>query len=318
MASPTATPDDGFDLIDFIRVIWDGKYLLVALIVLAGAGGAWRALTSGDHYVARMMVASNGETSFSALGQRVNPFVAGMMPNLEDREFNQFRGMLRSYALAETLERKYHVLPRVFAESWDPIRREWVEPRGFGARITALRNALQGRPGWRAPNVDDLQEHLKDQINTRRASYSNTIFELSYSHPDRHFAIEMLGLIHTEAEAALREERRQRTLEQVRYLRKRIETTIITEYRLSLVQLLSDQDKQMMLLESNLPLATLVLDPVSAPVRPKGIGLTTSVGIAVVGATALGVLLLLIRRLGSAVIARNAGERLAVARPLTP
>jgi hypothetical protein len=131
-------------------------------------------------------------------------------------------------------------------------------------------NQIRGRPAWTPPTIFDLAELLDTQLTIKKVQFSATIYELSYEDTNRDFAIKVIDLVHKEAEAILRDDRKRRTVEQAKFLRSRIETTAVIEYRLALVQLLSDQDKTLMLLESNLPVATNVLDPANAPMQPRG------------------------------------------------
>jgi uncharacterized protein involved in exopolysaccharide biosynthesis len=291
-SEPEAPAREGLDIFEFFGIVWRAKYFIVATMVLFGVGGIYKALTSGDTYVAKMVVASVGQTNNSALGQLTA--LVGMQQVTEDREFAQFQALLKSVVLAERLESRYGVMKTFFQGLWDPVGKQWIEPQGWRHEISVFLNRVRGRPRWMPPSVHDLAEALEKEVKIKKMNFSSSVYEISYQHGNREFAIQLLSQLYSEAEAALKEERRGRTQEQVKYLRSRIESTPIVEYRLALIQLLSDQDKQLMLLDSNLPLATLVLDPSNAPQKPTGASIALYLFISVLGALLLSVIAVLL------------------------
>lgn len=283
---------EGLDIFEFFILLWRAKYFIIITMVIFGVGGAYRALTSGSIYTAKLVVASVGQTNSSALGQL--GALVGIQQVTEDREFGQFQALLKSVVLAERLESRYGVMKVFFGGLWDPVGQRWVEPQGWRHEVSVFLNRLRGRPRWMPPSIHDLAEAIDKQIKIKKTAFSSSIFEISYQHDNRDFAIQLLNQLYTEAEGALREERRRRTQEQSKYLRSRIESTPIVEYRLALIQLLSDQDKQLMLLDSNLPLATQVLDPPNASPRPEGASMSLYLFFSVMGALLLSVIAVLL------------------------
>jgi LPS O-antigen subunit length determinant protein (WzzB/FepE family) len=303
-SEPEASPaKEGLDLFEFFGLLWRAKYFIIATVMLFAVGGAYKALTAGDSYTAKMVVASVGQTNSSALGQL--GALVGIQQVTEDREFAQFQALLKSVVLAERLESRYGVMKVFFGGLWDPVGKRWVEPQGWRHELSAFLNRLRGRARWTPPTIYDLAEAIDKQVKVNKVKFSGSVYDITYQHDNREFAIRLLSQLYTEAEAALREERRNRTQEQSKYLRSRIESTPIVEYRLALIQLLSDQDKQLMLLDSNLPLATLVLDPPNAPMRPDGASIALHLFASVLGASVLSVIAVLLFHMAPKAAARR-------------
>jgi len=294
-------PDEGgLDLAGFALLLWRAKWFILAVIVLTSAVSAYLVVTTRGSYTARMVVQSAGQQSASGVAGALGAIggLVGLQAATEDREFSQFQALLKSSLMAERLQRKYGLMQQVFDDQWDAVNRRWVEPKGWQHEIVAWLRELRGLPRWAPPSIFDMAETINTAILIKRSGTSNSIYEISYKSSDRDFGIRLLDLLHKETEAALREERKARVTEQARYLRSRIETTTITEYRLALVSLLSDQDKTLMLLESSLPFATIVIDPPHAPIKIEAPSLSVYAFAGVFGGLVLSVMLVLIYAIG--------------------
>jgi LPS O-antigen subunit length determinant protein (WzzB/FepE family) len=293
---PRFDDEAGLDLAGLTRVLWRAKWVLVGCIALTCALAINIVLWSTGTFTAQMVVQSAGQQSATgAAGAIVHlGSLLGAGTAIEDREFSQFQALLKSAALAERLQNKHGMMQQVFASQWDPVNKRWLEPTGWRHELSAKLRNLRGLPRWIPPSVYDLVDHIGTSVMVKKSSTGGSIYTILYKSGDRDFAIRFLDLLHKETEAALREDRKLRVSEQARYLRSRIETTPIVEYRLSLIQLLSDQDKTLMLLESSLPFATNVVDPPHAPLRPEAPSLIIYGFVGVVGGLVLGVLLVLI------------------------
>lgn len=296
-----AAPDEGgLDLAGFALLLWRAKWFILTVMLLTSAVSAYLVVTTAGSYTARMVVQSAGQQSASGVAGALGALggLVGLQGAAEDREFSQFQALLKSSLMAERLQRKYGLMQQVFADLWDPANKRWVEPKGWQHEITAWLRERRGLARWTPPTIFDLAETISASILIKKSGNSNSIYEISYRSPDRDFGIRFLDLLHKETEAALREERKARVTEQARYLRSRIETTMITEYRLALVSLLSDQDKTLMLLESSLPFATIMIDPPHAPIKIEAPSLSIYVFAGVFGGLVLSTMLVLIYAIG--------------------
>ena len=281
-APPAARrPASGAFGVALVTLMWRAKWLLLAAALAGGVLGAATGIGVKDKIAARMVLQSAGRQSAAGAASAISQITSlvGLGGSREDREFSQFKAMMRSVALAERLQQKYGLMQVIFAATWDEQRKRWIEPTTLRHRLGAKLRQLRGLPRWTEPSIYDLAEQIEKQVEIDPVKYSSFIYEVTYRSDNAEFAVKFLDMLHKESEAALREEQRQRALEQVRYLRGRIETTPIVEYRLSLVQLMSDQDKTLMLLDSNLPFAVNVIDPPHiVRIDPPKPGLRAAIG----------------------------------------
>lgn len=260
---------DGFAT-GLLRILVRGKWFIVTTTVIGCLLAGFVIATTTRVNMARMLIQSVGQQGAAGAAGAITQLTAmlGGDKGSEDREFSQFQWTLRSVAMAERLQRKYGLMQVLFGYMWDPVGKRWIEPKGWRYEISAKIREWRGLPRWVEPSVYDLADLINAQVQIKLVSYSRVIYEMTFENPDLEFGLRFIELLQRETENALREERKFRVTEQARYLRTRIETTVTTEYRQALTQLLGDQDKMLMLLDSNLPVATSVLDPPHPMAKP--------------------------------------------------
>jgi len=293
-------PEDGIDLGGFVRLLWRAKWFIALVTACTCAISGYMILHTQGIFTARMVVQSAGQQGATGVAGALGGLtgLVGLQAAAEDREFSQFQALLKSALMAERLQRKYGIMHDLFADSWDAANKRWVEPKGWRQDILGALRELRGQPRWLPPSIYDLADLINTAIAIKKVGSSSSVYEIAYKSPTREFGIRFLEVLHKETEAAMREERKARVTEQARYLRSRIETTAIMEYRLALVSLLSEQDKTMMLLESNLPFATTVIDPPYAPTRIETPSLSVFVFAGTFGGVVLGIMMVLIYAIG--------------------
>jgi len=297
--SSAGTEDPGLDLAGFALLLLRSWRVIGLTMALSVACAVYLVFTTSGLYTAKLVVQTAGQQSAGGLAGALGQLggLVGLQGAAEDREFSQFQALLKSTLLAERLQRKYGLLQIMFPTQWDAANKRWIEPSGWSYELLARLRQARNLPRWAPPSASDLAELIDKEVVIKKSLTSPTIYEITYKSGDREFAISFLDMLHRETEAAMREERKARVIEQAKYLRSRIETTPTMDYRLALVQLLADQDKTLMLLESNLPFATIVIDPPNAALRPQGAGLGAYGFAGVVSGAVLGVLIVLMRAL---------------------
>jgi uncharacterized protein involved in exopolysaccharide biosynthesis len=288
--------DGGVDLGGFFRLLWRAKWFVLAVTILSTGLAAYYVLTSPPVYTATMVVQTAGDRGGGGLGGALGQLsgLVGLAGAAEDREFSHYQAILHSVVVADRLQQKYGILQKLWGDQWDPVQKRWIEPTGRKHDFDAWWNELRRLPRWTPPSIYDLARMLEAGIKVKRSTIGASIYEISYKGSNRDFAISFLDTLHKESELVMREERRARSLEQAKFLRSRIETTPNVEYRLSLYSMLAEQDKTLMLLESNLPYASIMIDPPNAPLRPdeKSLQIFTFAGL--IGGLALSTVLVLL------------------------
>ena len=302
LAAPDAPvfSDEGFDLGSFFRLLWQSKWFVLLVTLGVTFMAVWYVKSAGPVYTATMVVQSAGERGGGALGGALGQLsgLVGLASAAEDREFSHYQAIMHSVRVAERLQQKYGMMQQLWRGQWDEAHQRWIEPTGWRHDLEVWWNELRGFPRWTPPSVYDLAKLLEGGIKIKRSTgVGPSIYEITYKGSDREFAIRFLNAVHKEAEQAMREERRARAEEQAKYLRGQIDQTPNIEYRIALYQMLSEQDKIMMLLSSSLPYASIMIDPPNAPLRPDEKSLVIFGFAGFIGGLALSLVLVLLRAL---------------------
>jgi hypothetical protein len=156
----------------------------------------------------------------------------------------------------------------IFAAPWDAVTGTWHPPEGA---ILAFRRWLSGLLGgqpWTPPDAAALAAYIENNLLVEQDRLT-LITEISYEDSDAEFAGEFLAAIHNESEALLRSDAELRTRAMIRHLSQQLGNVTIAEHRTALVGLLSESEKQLMLLDPALPYAATVIDPVSVGPSPN-------------------------------------------------
>ena len=90
--------------------------------------------------------------------------------------------------------------------------------------------------------------------------------ELRGEDPD--MARDLLLRLYTAADTSIRQASLQRTSQQIAFLDTRLRTLAVAEHRAALTQLLSEQEKRLMLLQIDQPYAARIVDPPMVPRLP--------------------------------------------------
>ena len=289
--------DDQISLREIVLRVWRGKWivLLTALVIVA-AVGAWMKMKD-PRYTASMVVASAGEDGAGGLRNRLSQYSGiaalagiGLPTGKTVTAFVQFGEILTSPVVAERLMRKYDIMPTVFEGSWtwDAENKTWVAKSN---PIKALKGKFReffGLPAKSPPTAAALADYL-DRKLTISLIETTGMQRIEFQHKDPVFAVQLLAALHKEADNLIREESQTRTSRQIAYIERKLQTTTAADHRRSLVQLLLDQEKQMMMIQVDLPFAARVIEPPMASDQPTFPKPTLFFALALVGGSILGV-----------------------------
>ncbi len=273
---PDAAQDE-IALRDLFLRVWRGKWIIVATIaVVVGLVTLWLKIAE-PAYTARMVIAPAGEAGGGTMGGLSQYLglasLAGIdLPSEQNLSaFDQFAELAKSVTVAERLQDKYGVLEIVFEESWDAQNKRWQAPQGIVGRVLGRVRAFFGLPAWTPPSSKALAEYLKEELRLTPVG-ATAMHVLEFDHKDPKFAVQFLRWIHREDDELIREQAQERTSRQLAYIESKLATVTVAEQRLSLVELLSAQEKRMMMITVDLPFAAQIIEPPvasQAPTFPK-------------------------------------------------
>lgn len=174
--------------------------------------------------------------------------------------YEKFREILTSVALAQRLATRHDLLIRIYPQEWNSTAQRWEPPGGFVAWLRRGLQRLAGMPSWAPPSPKRLSEFLENNIKVRDLNVSS-IVSISIVHKDPEFATWLLELILKEGDELIREKERGVVSESVAYVRAKLGEVVVQEHRRALVDILSGLEQRAMLAESGGYFAAEILDP---------------------------------------------------------
>lgn len=199
-----------------------------------------------------------------------------------DLMLQRIRYILKSRQLAIRLDEKFNLSREVFASRWDSKKGTW---KTVTKAEPTLRDRLdiylhQNQPRLSGPEALAIAVGNLVQITKIKKT---EFWEVSLSHVDRDTALRWLRIIFKSADQLLREQDRQKMKEQIRFLRSRTEKAQLAGFRAALFGALIQQEKNLHLIDSDLPYSAHIVEPAFAseirtmPNLMKTIGLPTLV-----------------------------------------
>lgn len=205
--------------------------------------------------------------------------VGGALGGQSIDKFDEYTSLLTSSRLAATLIEKDHILPEVFADQWDADHRRWLPRQGFVAQGVDVLRRLLGRPVKLHPDQDDLSKFLKAKLKVDTSLETGfATITFSFSSPEK--TEDLLNLILLEADNIIREDKRRDVAARIAYLNTTLANLGIADEKQELIDTLSQQQEEMMMIQSDHRYASLLIDPPHAPLKPSSPLPTIDAGIA--------------------------------------
>jgi capsular polysaccharide biosynthesis protein len=110
---------------------------------------------------------------------------------------------------------------------------------------------------------------------------------------DVDFARRLMLAAHEQANIVLRDQQAQRARQQVQYLQQKLAQITVSDYRLSLLQILSAQETTLMLTQTDASFAAEILDPPVAPTTPVSPRPVLSLFVAMLVGTLVGAMIVI-------------------------
>lgn len=297
------TPDRPGDGLRAVAAAVAGGWRTVAVTVLLCLGAALAGLWSVEpHYTAVLVAGPTARTGVAGMGARV-PVAGGEAfglaePGAADEtlsDFTRFLHLLTSVPVAEALMEDPGVLPRLFPARWDAAAGAWRPPAGVAATLRRALLALSGREETVVPDAGMVAAWLRRSLVVEPVG-TTPMRRVRLRHPDRAFALALLGRVGELADGHLRREARRRSAAQADYIRHLSDTATLDEHRRILAGLRADQERVQMMLGAGLPFAADPIEPPSASSRPDWPDPAVVLGAALATGVSLGIGLAAARR----------------------
>lgn len=274
-----APPEGEIDLRDLVQQLWRGKWIICATTAAVFAlVVTWMKLTD-PLYTASAVIASATESGAGGLAGKLSHYsglasLAGIdLPGEESvSPFTELMEIATSPTMAERLlEEQPELLQTIFEDDWDAESESWVGPGGPVAAVKAWVYGFLGQPSWTPPSANTLSEFLVEEIQISSVGTTG-MKRVAFDHKDPKFAVLLLRQVGLTSDDIIRKRAQERTLREIAYIEDKLASVTTVEHRLSLVELLSEREQRMMMIQIDLPFAARVIEPAMAsntPTFPK-------------------------------------------------
>jgi hypothetical protein len=205
--------------------------------------------------------------------------------------FDRFLEMRDSLTLAQRMQAEQGALQKIFAGRWDAEQQKWKVSYGPVALLGRGLRRLVGLPPRAEPNEEYLAEYLSHAVRATPRVGKN-IYVLEYSNANPVLARDVLTWIYHDTDQIIRAQALDRAERQIAYIQTRLSQININENRDTFVSLLAEQEKTVVLINSDLPYAADLIEPpatLNDPTSPQPVldllisviaGLAVGVGLA--------------------------------------
>ena len=268
------TRGGGFDIGALVRVAIDRfrtYHLLLWVLILLFVLGAFVFIgTASPTYTATAVIGPSTSldtlTSANPLQQVARRIRGGGLlgGGGGNESFDEFNALLGSTRLADRLSQVPGVMQAIFSDQWDAQGNRWIPPDD--GILNQVRRLL-GRPIKPAPDVDDLKKFLGEHMISSVAletGYATVTFKYgNHNQTER-----LLNQILLAADNIIREDKRRDVGARIGYLAHALADVTFADQKTAMIGTLSEQQQQMMMIQSDHRYASILIDPPHAPIRP--------------------------------------------------
>jgi uncharacterized protein involved in exopolysaccharide biosynthesis len=257
--SPPYIDEDEINLLDYVIVLLKHKWLIFGIVFATGVAAVIISLILPNIYrseatiIPREQEKSATSSALSALGALSG--MAGELAGLGGGgDVDKFEVLLKSRDLTRRVVEKYKLMPQLFEDEWDSLKKQWKE-----------------NP---APTVQDAYELITGKMLTVSRDRQTDVLTVKLDHEDPNFAKTMADNYLTELSESLREETLKDAEENKRFLQEQIEQTSDPLLKVKISDLLAKEIEKETLARAQRYYSFMVLDPPVAAdpdkkVKPK-------------------------------------------------
>ena len=255
---PPYIDEDEINLLDYLIVLLKHKWLIFGIVFATGIAAVIISLMLPNIYrseatiIPRQQEKSATSSALSALGA-----LGGMASELTGLggggDVEKFEVVLKSRELARRVVEKYKLMPELFEEQWDPLKKQWKE-----------------NP---APTIQDAYKILMEMLSISREQNSD-VLSVKFDHEDPNFAKIMVDNYLAELSESLREDTLEDAEENKKFLQKQILKTSDPLLKVKISDLLAKEIEKETFARAQKYYSFTVLDPPVAAdldkkVKPK-------------------------------------------------
>ncbi|MGK9233115.1 hypothetical protein KXS07_15790 [Inquilinus limosus] len=257
---------------EVIASTWRHRWLVALTVLVAlGLGGLW-IMMSPTRYTARLVVMpTEASQQLSDLLRNAGAsMIANSLSSLTGTEqityFDRFSKQLTSVSTATALKQHAGLVESLMNLRWNDERKIWES----ASVLTPVKAAL-GLDTGVDTSAQAVAEFLRRNLNQEQ-DRDSPITTLSIDAEDAEVARQTLGYLHRYSDDQIKQAIYQQTQSKLEYLQRRLQNVTVNDYRQTLIGLILDQEKILMLIQPNLPFAAEALEEpevLSEPTSPR-------------------------------------------------
>jgi hypothetical protein len=255
-------------------------YLLLVLLIVVGLTGVVAfTLLAPSSYTATAIVgpADNSDQPFSDMMGGLSGGLGGIAKHLHvggalgqegaSDPFDEYTALLGSNRLANRLIRNDHILQQIFWRDWDAANNRWRPHDDYLSQKIDQMKLLLKRPLKPTPDEEDLEKYFKKYLVVD-TSLETSFATVTFRFHTREGAQQLLGVILREADNIIREDKRRDVAARIAYLNAALTHLSLADQKPELIAVLSEQQQEMMMIESDHLYASNLIDAPYAPRTP--------------------------------------------------
>jgi len=300
-AAPYPPPyaEDEIDLVDLWRVIWQRRKLIVSLCVIVVVATAVISLFMKNIYQTKAVIVpvtgkeSGTSGTLAMLASQFGGLPGMVTPGAASAA--EIVALLKSNILREEMVKRYNLLPVLFEEKWDPVRKTWKKGGMSLNPLTYLSRAINPPPKGAAkePGVPDMWDALRllDKIIQINNNVKDNTITITVDFPDPEMAKQITEYLLSTLTDHMSNEAKRVALTNRKYLEEQLTTTSDPLIKQNIYNLIAQQIQSAMMAEVKENFAFKVIDPPKAPDKKSKPKRSVMVTVAFVTSLFLGIFL---------------------------
>ena len=133
--APPYIDEDEINLLDYVVVLLKHKWLIIGMVFIAGLTAVVVSLMLPNIYRSEATIAprqqeqSQASSALSALGS-LGGMAGDLMGLAGGGDLQKFEVVLKSREIVRRVVDKYKLMPELFEDEWDPLKKNWKEDPG--------------------------------------------------------------------------------------------------------------------------------------------------------------------------------------------
>jgi uncharacterized protein involved in exopolysaccharide biosynthesis len=305
--------EDEIDFLELAKTIWNGKKLIIWIVVCCTLATIVLSLFMTNIYTAKAVLKPTSQTQ---TGGKVSSLMAqfGGLASLagiampSSTSSTEMVNLLESNILRKEIIENYQLLPVLFPKKWDKEKKTWKKP-GAIINLLVLNTKLNSNASKKEQGVPSTWDGIRALNGIVKINYDmkEDIITISVNFPDPDMAAKIVNYFIVILNEHMSSEAKRIAVVNREYLEKQLLATNDTLVRQKIYNLIAEKIETIMMAEVKEGFAFKVLDPPMAPDKKSKPKRTRMAVVAFMVSLFLGVFVVLFREYIKKIKATSAG-----------